>query len=59
MGLEANNASGQAELLAGDPIPAAPTKNPTILVPGSATPAGALSFACAWIAMLALAINLI
>jgi len=56
MGLEAKNDSGAAELLAGDPIPAAPSKNPDVsmLVPTS----GALEFAYAWIAMLALAVNL-
>lgn len=61
MGLEANNASGQSELLAGDPIPANPTRNPTIAVPADQlVPSGAtLSFALSWAALLALAINLI
>ena len=52
MGLEAQNDSGQAELLAGDPIPAAPSKNPDVselIVP---TSGGALGFAITWVALL-------
>ena len=62
MGLEALDDTGQAQLLAGDPIPAAPSKNPdisTIIVPGSSTSAVSLNVAFAWIAILALAINLV
>lgn len=56
MGLEAVAETGKAELLAGDPIPAAPSKNPDLswAVPTS----GALDYACAWITFLTLAFNL-
>lgn len=62
MGLEAKNDSGQAELLAGTPIPAAPTGNPAIIMPdegaASRTPGGSIGLAVTWIAMLALLANL-
>jgi len=56
MGLEAVAEGGKAELLAGDPIPAAPSKNPDLS--WAIAPAGALDYACAWITFLALAFNL-
>jgi len=57
MGLEAANDQGESELLAGDPIPAAPSKNPTI--DPVMLPTGALNFAYAWIALLALSLTLV
>ena len=56
MGLEAVADSGKSELLAGDPIPSAPSKNPDLS--WAVAPSGALDFAYAWIALLAIAVNL-
>ena len=57
MGLEATSDTGASELLAGDPIPAAPSKNPDVstLIP---TETGAINFTCAWIALIAVAFSL-
>lgn len=66
MGLAKVDAStGSSKLLAGDPIPEAPSRNPTIQVPvvtdssgNVMVPTGAYSMAAAWIALLALLANL-
>lgn len=53
MGLEAAAENGKSELLAGDPIPKAPSKNPdvsSLMTPDSAV----LRFTFAWMAILAL-----
>jgi hypothetical protein len=66
MGLAKVDATtGTSKLLAGDPIPEAPSSNPTIAVPvvtdsagNIMVPSGAYSMAAAWIAAIALAAHL-
>lgn len=66
MGLaKVDSSTGTSKLLAGDPIPEPPSRNPTIQVPvvtdnsgNVMVPSGAYSMVAAWIAVLALAAHL-
>lgn len=66
MGLaKVDSSTGTSKLLAGDPIPEPPSRNPTIQVPvvtdnsgNVMVPTGAYSMVAAWIAVLALAAHL-